>query len=174
MPRHGVGLNELLGGGGCRLKPSPDTLAERRSGKARTRTCELSVGCNRSSRISSGQPDLANHGFRSPGAQSMRSVSAPNGLDRRSNAAGSRSKSCVNRSRQSHRVEKQSNQTLFCRLTPELSRAERGGWESVLPACSEVSTKPRHGVGLNDLLGGKEAGEGEATAHLPKGRSRNA
>ena len=63
---------------------------------------------------------------------------------------------------------------LFCRLTPELSRAERGGWEPVLPACPEVSTKPRHGVGLNDLLGGKEAGEGEATAHLPKGRSPDA
>ena len=27
---------------------------------------------------------------------------------------------------------------------------------------------PRHGVGLNDLLGGKEAGEGEAIANLPK------
>ena len=63
---------------------------------------------------------------------------------------------------------------LFCRLTPELSRAERGGWEPVLPADPEVSTKPRHGVGLNDLLGGKEAGEGEATAHLPKGRSPDA
>ena len=61
-----------------------------------------------------------------------------------------------------------------CALTPELSRAERGGWEPVLPACREVSTKPRHGVGLNDLLGGKEAGEGEATAHLPKGRSPDA
>jgi hypothetical protein len=24
---------------------------------------------------------------------------------------------------------------LFCRLTPELSRAERGGWEPVLLAC---------------------------------------
>ena len=58
--------------------------------------------------------------------------------------------------------------TLFCRLTPELSRAERGGCEPVLPACREVSTKPRYGVGLNDLLGGKEAGEGEGSAHLPK------
>ena len=64
--------------------------------------------------------------------------------------------------------------TLFCRLTPELSRAERGGWEPVLPACPEVSTKPRHGVGLNDLLGGKEAGEDEAMAFLPKGRSQDA
>ena len=71
-------------------------------------------------------------------------------------------------------IGKQSNQMLFCRLTPELSRAERGGWEPVLPADPEVSTKPRHGVGLNDLLGGKEAGEGEATAHLPKGRSPDA
>ena len=62
----------------------------------------------------------------------------------------------------------------MCRLTPELSRAERGGWEPVLPACPEVSTKPRHGVGLNDLLGGKEAGEGETLAYLPKDRSREA
>ena len=57
-------------------------------------------------------------------------------------------------------------------LTPELSRAERGGCEQVLPACPEVSTKPRHGVGLNDLLGGKEAGEGEILAHLPKTEAR--
>ena len=51
-PRHGVGLNELLGGGGCRCAPSPNVLAENRSGKARTRTSELSAGCNRSDRIS--------------------------------------------------------------------------------------------------------------------------
>ena len=57
---------------------------------------------------------------------------------------------------------------LFCRLTPELSRAERDGWEPVLLAYPEVSTKPRHGVGLNDLLGGKEAGEGKALMQLPK------
>ena len=43
-----------------------------------------------------------------------------------------------------------------------------------MPACRQVSTKPRHGVGLNDLLGGKEAGEGETLAHLPKGRSPDA
>ena len=57
---------------------------------------------------------------------------------------------------------------LFCRLTPELSRAERDGWEPVLLACPEVSTKRRYGVGLNDLLGGPDAGEGEAMANLPK------
>ena len=56
----------------------------------------------------------------------------------------------------------------FCRLTPELSRAERDGWEPVLPAYPEVSTKPRHGVGLNDLLGGPDAGENEALTDLPR------
>ena len=55
----------------------------------------------------------------------------------------------------------------FCRLTPELSRAERDGWEPVLLARREVSTKLRHGVGLNDLLGGPDAGEGKAMTSLP-------
>jgi hypothetical protein len=45
-------------------------------------------------------------------------------------------------------------------LTPELSRAERGRREPVLLALRQVSTKPRDGVGLNDWLGAKEAGEG--------------
>ena len=53
-PRHGVGLNELLGGGGCRCAPSPNVLDENRSGKTRTRTPELSAGCNRSGRVSCG------------------------------------------------------------------------------------------------------------------------
>ncbi|MES2670187.1 MAG: hypothetical protein V4673_07175 [Pseudomonadota bacterium] len=56
----------------------------------------------------------------------------------------------------------------LCRLTPELSRAERDGWEPVLPAWPEVSTKLRHGVGLNDLLGGQDAGESKALTSLPK------
>jgi hypothetical protein len=56
----------------------------------------------------------------------------------------------------------------FCRLTPELSRAERDVWEPVLLASPEVSTKSRHGVGLNDLLGGQDAGEGKAMKILPK------
>ena len=54
MPRHGVGLNELLGGGGCRCELSTEALAERRSGKARARTRELSGGCLRSDRVSRG------------------------------------------------------------------------------------------------------------------------
>ena len=54
MPRHGGGLNELLGGGGCRCAPSPDALAENRSAKARTRTRELPAGCLRSDRVSRG------------------------------------------------------------------------------------------------------------------------
>ena len=53
-------------------------------------------------------------------------------------------------------------------LTPELSRAERDGREPVLPACPEVSTKPRHGVGLNDLLGGTEARDTELRTRRPK------
>ena len=55
-----------------------------------------------------------------------------------------------------------------CRLTPELSRAERDGWEPVLPGCPEDSTKSRNGVGLNDLLGGQDAGEGKVMKILPK------
>jgi hypothetical protein len=65
-------------------------------------------------------------------------------------------------------------QNAFHRLTPELSRAERGGWEPVLLACPEVSTKPRNGVGLNDWLGAKEAHEGEVIANGTKGRSPDA
>jgi hypothetical protein len=62
----------------------------------------------------------------------------------------------------------------FCRLTPELSRAERGRREPVLRALLQVSTKPRDGVGLNDWLGAKEAGEGEGIASRPKDRSPDA
>ena len=57
MPRHGVGLNELLGGGGCRCEPNPGTLAENRSGKARARTCGLSAGPVRNDSISHGKTD---------------------------------------------------------------------------------------------------------------------
>ena len=86
-PRHGVGLNELLGGGGCRCEPSPNVLAESRSGKVRTRTRELSAGCNRSDRVSCGNLTETNHFLRSRSTQRMRSVSAPSGLDRRSKVA---------------------------------------------------------------------------------------
>ena len=41
-------------------------------------------------------------------------------------------------------------------------------------ACPEVSTKPRDGVGLNEQLGAKDAGEGEAMTNRPKGRSPDA
>jgi hypothetical protein len=60
------------------------------------------------------------------------------------------------------------------RLTPELSRAERGRREPVLPAMWQVSTKPRDGVGLNELLGAKDAGESEAMTNRPKDRSPDA
>ena len=73
-----------------------------------------------------------------------------------------------------HSCNKKNYKVLFCRLTPELSRADRGSGEPVLRQLELISTKPRHGVGLNDLLGGKEAGEGETQAYLPKGRSPDA
>ena len=126
MPRHGVGLNELLGGGGCRYKLGPSELAESRSGRSRARTRELSAGCNRSDRVSVGRLTTANHCSRSRPTPRMRCMSAPDELDRSSNAAGNIPKSNANRSRQSHRVEKQSHQTLFCRLTLELSRTTAG------------------------------------------------
>jgi hypothetical protein len=59
-------------------------------------------------------------------------------------------------------------QNAFDRLTPELSRAERGRGEPVLRARRQVSTKPRDGVGLNDWLGAKDAGESEAMTNRPK------
>jgi hypothetical protein len=65
-------------------------------------------------------------------------------------------------------------QKAFCRLTPELSRAERGRREPVLRALRQVSTKPRYGVGLNDELGEKESGEGEVIAKGTKDRSPDA
>ena len=57
-------------------------------------------------------------------------------------------------------------------LTPELSRAERGGWEPVLPACLQDSTKPRNGVGLNDLLGGTEPRDAELQPRRPKAEAQ--
>ena len=56
---------------------------------------------------------------------------------------------------------------LFCRLTPELSRPVAGRRTRASVAQSTRPT-PRHGVGLNDLLGGKDASEGETLASLPK------
>ena len=83
----------------------------------------------------------------------MQCLSAPYGLGRRSDAAGNRPKSSANRSRPPHSVEKQSHQTLFCRLTPELSRPVAGRRTCASVAQSTWPT-PRHGVGLNELLGG--------------------
>ena len=64
-------------------------------------------------------------------------------------------------------IEKQSNQTLFCCLTLELSRPTAGRRQRASVAYSTLLT-PRCGVGLNDLLGAKEAGENETLAKLPK------
>ena len=124
-PRHGVGLNELLGGGGCRWILSPEALAESRSGKARTRTCELSAGHYRSDRISSGQHDDTNHRLRSRQTRRMRCVGAPDGLTEEAACRESDRRAALTEARKGS-IGKHSNQTLFCRLTPELSRPVAG------------------------------------------------
>ena len=88
----------------------------------------------RSDCVSSGELTDTKHRSRSRPTQRMRCMSAPDEPDRRSNAAGNIPKSKANRSRQSHRVEEQSHQTLFCRLTPELSRPV-SGWRT----CASVA-----------------------------------
>jgi hypothetical protein len=54
------------------------------------------------------------------------------------------------------------------RLTPELSRADRSNEGPVLLARREVSTKPRNGVGLNELLGAWEPENNNTPTLLPK------
>ena len=56
---------------------------------------------------------------------------------------------------------------LFCRLTPELSRPVAGRRTRASVAQSARLT-PRHGVGLNELLGGWDADGDEDQADLPK------
>ena len=77
------------------------------------------------------------------------------------------------RSRQSHRVEKQSNQTLFCRLTPELSRPTAGWRQRASVAYSTLLT-PRCGVGLNELLGGGGCRYKPGPSELAESRSGKA
>jgi hypothetical protein len=50
---------------------------------------------------------------------------------------------------------------LQCNITLELSRADRGSREPVLRQTSELSTQPRYGVGLNELLGAKDVKSNE-------------
>ena len=52
MPRHGVGLNELLGGGGCQRRMNPADAPERRSDEVCARPENFS-GRVRSNRIRS-------------------------------------------------------------------------------------------------------------------------
>jgi hypothetical protein len=53
-----------------------------------------------------------------------------------------------------------------CRLTPELSRPVAGRRTRASVAQS-TRLMPRHGVGLNELLGGWDANGFEAQADLP-------
>ncbi len=56
-------------------------------------------------------------------------------------------------------------------LTPELSRPT-AGWQQRASVAQSTLLTPRCGVGLNDLLGGPDAGEGKAVATLPKTEAR--
>ena len=127
-PRHGVGLNELLGGGGCRCKWDPDALAESRSGKARTRICELSGGCNRSDSISRGR--LAALTTVSEAGQRHACYARARQMNLAEEATCRQpDRSAVSTEAGKGSIGKQSNQTLFCRLTPELSRPV-AGWRT--------------------------------------------
>jgi hypothetical protein len=64
-------------------------------------------------------------------------------------------------------IGKQGNQTLFCRLTPELSRPVAGRRTRASVAHSTWLT-PRHGVGLNDLLGGTEPRDAQLRTSGPR------
>ena len=152
-PRHGVGLNELLGGGGCGCKWHLGALAERRSGKARTRTRELTAGCNRSNRVSHGTLAVTNHHFRSRPTRRVQCVSAPDGIDRRNNVPGNLTEEQYSPKPRNQVCEQHNCRMLFCRLTPELSRPVAGRRTCASVAQSTRLT-PRHGVGLNELLGG--------------------
>ena len=61
--------------------------------------------------------------------------------------------------------------TLFYRLTPELSRPVAGRRTCASVAHSTWPT-PRHGVGLNDLLGGPDAGNTGLWTRRPKTEAR--
>ena len=62
-------------------------------------------------------------------------------------------------------------QMLFCRLTPELSRPVAGRRTRASVAHSTWPT-PRHGVGLNDLLGGPEPRDAGLRPRRPKAEAR--
>ena len=97
------------------------------------------------------KPNESKRSYRSRPTQCMRCVSAPDELDRRSEVPTNSPKSNADRSRQ---VAAPTMQLLnaFCRLTPELSRPVAGRRTRASVAQSTWPT-PRHGVGLNELLG---------------------
>ena len=57
--------------------------------------------------------------------------------------------------------------SLHRRLTPELSRPVTGR-QTCASVAQSTRLTPRHGVGLNELLGGWDADRHEAPANLPK------
>ena len=127
-PRHGVGLNDLLGG--------PDAGdAELRTSWPKTEVRQLERAPQTLRRPSPKRPHLertnrpqANHSCRSRQTQRMQCVSAPDELDRRSDVPTNSPKSNADRSRHVAGLKTQLPNAL-CRLTLELSRPV-AGWRT--------------------------------------------
>ncbi len=170
MPRHGVGLNDLLGakepGAGEALANMPKIEAGRPERAPRTFR-----------RPSPKPPVWSERTHRKPvtaseaGKRNACSVCerAPQ-CNRRENAPTNQPKSNAGRSRLSCSCAKQNYKTLFCRLTPELSRPVAGRRTRASVAHSTRPT-PRCGVGLNELLGGGGCRQHMSPADASESRS---
>jgi hypothetical protein len=75
-PRHGVGLNELLGGGGHRCKSNPGALAEKPKPGCLSAPNELSPAASEAERLEPTTNPKGRHRYRSGQAQRMRYMSA--------------------------------------------------------------------------------------------------
>ena len=127
-PRCGVGLNELLGGGGCRYAPSPDALAENRSPDARARPANFPPAVTEATASGANKPTASQSPLPKTANATLRSVSAPDEPDRR------KTRRVVSEEQHqpkpmSDSGEPQNYKQLFCRLTPELSRPA-AGWRT--------------------------------------------
>ncbi len=169
MPRHGVGLNDLLGGPeprGAELRTSrPKTEARtiERASRTGSRSCPKQW-------IRRGKSANDDRRFQSRATQRMRNMSAPSDATEVATY-----RKLVRRAQATEADESQLRpaqlQDAFHRLTPELSRPVAGRRTRASVAYSTWPT-PRHGVGLNDLLGGPEARDTGLWPRRPKTEAR--
>ena len=91
-------------------------------------------------------------------------------LQPKKNVPANRPRSSANRNRRTCRDE---NLTAECSLPPNAGvKPPRIGVATACSVAQSTLLTPRCGVGLNDLLGGPDAGEGKAVANLPKAEAR--